>query len=465
MERESEGSGSHPFVSLDDVASAGAGGGEHPKTAHSMRTTNGNVGPISDSTAAAVPVCHDTASDASSPLHVGCNLLDRTSEADHGEPSDKDKLWLESLKMPLVTTDWGEFTGLHKLCYTDPMLNEGRETVEWYDVQRYLKFAPDAEKRAALTMKQSPCGWTPLSLICRSRPPTVVVEQMLHLDDGSMNLAMATDNGGYTALHHAYRFGASKGVVRLLLDAGKKDLAMAKEKCGKTALHWSCQYGAPVRHLLDSGGKDLVMAKDRYGNTALHSACCYGRSFVVIWLLLNAGGKDLVMAKNQNGETALHCALRNQASDLVVKLLLDVGGKDLAMAKDRNGKMALHRESRYYGAIVAIRILLNARWKDLVTTRNETVETALCSCQRRFSEDVIRPILDDVWDNDLVMTKDKDVKAALQFACCHQTEADVVRLPFNAGGNDLLMAKNKYGDTVLRCALRLMQRKRLRSKR
>lgn len=117
----------------------------------------------------------------------------------------------------------------------------------------------------------------------------------------------AVDDEGWTALHHAVRWGDLE-VSKLLLEKNEKGIEM-KTKNGETALHLAVMRSSKswnFCNVLIKKGVD-VKAVDKDGKNALHRAI-ERNSARVAKLLLQKEDQNLIMLTTDNGDTCLHLA-------------------------------------------------------------------------------------------------------------------------------------------------------------
>jgi ankyrin repeat protein len=111
-------------------------------------------------------------------------------------------------------------------------------------------------------------------------------------------LAVATDEGGSTPLHHAAAFGNLATMKALLANGANVN---AKNRRASTPLHWAILDEAKVRLLLDAGAdKD---ARQADGRSVVYQAASVYSAHSVLRLLLDKGANP--NAPTANGQTPL----------------------------------------------------------------------------------------------------------------------------------------------------------------
>jgi ankyrin repeat protein len=103
----------------------------------------------------------------------------------------------------------------------------------------------------------------------------------------------ATDDGGWTALHHApYNYSGSEATVRALVKLGAA--LECRDDNKQTPLHWASQWGheGATRVLLEAGIDSS--RQNTNGDTALHFAAFWNKPSVVPILLQHNCPRDTV---------------------------------------------------------------------------------------------------------------------------------------------------------------------------
>ena len=163
-----------------------------------------------------------------------------------------------------------------------------------------------------------------------------------------------------TPLHLAVRATRDAALVSLLLEAGAD--VHARNDNGYTALHHAARYGTPemVRALLRGGAAVDARALGfsiHYGWdwTPLHLAVVHNPDPEVSAALLEAGADP--RARGYEGETPIHMAARN-GNPALAALLLDTGAD--ANARGSTGRTPLHDAATSNGNPAMIAVLLDA---------------------------------------------------------------------------------------------------------
>jgi ankyrin repeat protein len=222
-------------------------------------------------------------------------------------------------------------------------------TNENWDDARILLANTSLLSEALLSYKDPEDGGTILHQACFTSAPLDIIKAIGKR--GGVRAIHATDNDGWTCIHHAcYKKNASLQTIRLLVEIGGADSVQHTDHtCGWNSLHHACDANAPlgvIEFLIEKGGNKIIHQTDANSWTCLHWACENHDSEPSpnnVEFLIQKGGDSLINATDQYGRNPLHIATRSTVTNLdIIKVLVENGGIRGIHAIDKYGMTPLY---------------------------------------------------------------------------------------------------------------------------
>jgi ankyrin repeat protein len=256
-------------------------------------------------------------------------------------------------------------------------------------------------------------------------------------------------NSVSAALQQALENEDSPAQVKKILEEDTDNIVLSTEnEYGNLPLHSALYYGASygvIKVLLEKY-QEAVEVQNIYGILPLHLALYKNASAEVITMLFSAC-PDAAEIRNDNGDLPLHYSLHKNASYEIVKMLLDKYPKTVEV-QNNVGWLPLHFACKYVESSNIIKMIFHA-YPGAAQIRNKSGDFPLhYACDNNKVTYPVRKMLFDEYPESIKI-QDKDGKIPLDYAEARGTVTQQMRKILTP--KSILGFTNKFQQQLILC--------------